>query len=164
MSPSSAIVCTFYDHVQVVSRPAVIRIQVRVFLFFLRSYHTYTVKQLSPSKGAPPKSGVENSQKSAATKPRRIVADSDRFKTRVLSKSDFEEIAKCRENGESPQSPEQAELEECGGAVSEGESYHEATKAKIVKPVTRAVKSGIPVVRSKLPPARSKCHSSGRFS
>lgn len=111
---------------------------------------------MSPNKNTQ-KIETEQQLKPASIKQQqRRFTDTDRFKTHTLRKGDFEEFARFQEKSKPSQSPMQNELDESGGTTSDGESYHETTKPKIVKPVTKAVKSGIPIVRSKLPTVKSK--------
>lgn len=111
---------------------------------------------MSPTTNAQ-KDETEQRLKPASIKQQqRRFTDTDRFKTRTLSKGDFDEFVRFQEKSKPPQSPMQNELGESGGTTSDGESYHETAKPKIVKPVAKAVKSGIPVVRSKLPTVKSK--------
>ncbi|XP_065220907.1 adenomatous polyposis coli protein-like isoform X2 [Planococcus citri] len=110
-------------------------------------YNTYTVK-LSPTK-SPPRTITENGKKNAAIKERRS-SEKDRFKTRTLTKGDFEEISRNHDS-KPPKSPQS---EDACNTSSDAECNVEHGKAKIAKPVTR-VKSGIPIVKSKLPTSKS---------
>lgn len=104
--------------------------------------------KLSPTKTAP-KSTLENNKKNVAIKERRI-SEKDRYKTRTLSKGEFEGIAKGQDSGRPPKSPQNHHDDSANTSDAEGLEH----KAKIVKPVVRA-KSGIPIVRSKLPTSKS---------
>lgn len=120
------------------------------FHLFCR-YNTYTVK-LSPSKM--PLKNINNENKKNTVIKERRTTEKERFKTRTLSKGEFEEMAKGQESNKSPRSP-QSPCDDSCNVSSDAEGYAEQSKAKIVKPVTRA-KSGIPIVRSKLPTSKSK--------
>lgn len=120
-------------------------------------YNTYTVK-LSPTKPASSIS-LESEKKIDPNKQHRV-AEKDRFKTRTLSRGDFEEIVKSqqhsspklpRKNARSPKFP----LKNVGADEPNPflDSEGRQSETKIIKPAV-PVKSGIPIVKSK--PALSK--------
>lgn len=105
-------------------------------------YQTYTVK-ISPTKLA---SSI-SSESEAKVEPNKLhrSAEKDRFKTRTLSKYDFEEIAKSQK----PWSPEFSRKNASVGDSSPlSDSSGQQDGAQIVKSSGRA-KSGIPIVRGK---------------
>lgn len=114
----------------------------------------------------------ENENEVHATEEKRS-GEKDRFKTRILSKTEFEEIVKCQvtetTHTASPQSALVSSLHKSDSSTATSdndESFHERAGAKIGKPPSnsKVIKSGIPVVNSKLPKTKSKFSNSAEES